>query len=63
MTLSCALVSAFVVRYSLARLFGITLGMGFVGVGWAYPFAPAASLIICTVFILSGRWKTNRVRL
>ena len=62
-TLSCALVSAFVVRYSLARLFGITLGMGFVGVGWAYPFAPAASLIICTVFILSGRWKTNRVRL
>ena len=62
-TLSCALVSAFVVRYSLARLFGITLGMGFVGVGWAYPFAPAASLIICTVFILTGRWKTNRVRL
>ncbi len=62
-TLSCALVSAFVVRYSLARLFSITLGMGFVGVGWAYPFAPAASLIICTAFILSGRWKTNRVRL
>ena len=61
-TLSCALVSAFVVRYSLARLFSITLGMGFVGVGWAYPFAPAASLIICTAFILSGRWKTNRVR-
>ena len=62
-TLSCALLSAFVVRYSLARLFGVTLGMGFVGVGWAYPFAPAASLIICTAFILSGRWKTNRVRL
>ncbi len=61
-TLSCALVSAFVVRYSLARLFGITLGMGFVGVGWAYPFAPAASLLICTVFLLTGRWKTNRVR-
>ena len=35
---------------------------GFVGVGWAYPFAPAASLLICTVFILTGRWKTNRVR-
>ena len=61
-TLSCALVSAFVVRYSLARLFSATLGMGFVGVGWAYPFAPAASLVICTAFILSGRWKTNRVR-
>ena len=61
-TLSCAMVSAFVVRYSLARLFSITLGMGFVGVGWAYPFAPAASLLICTAFILSGRWKTNRVR-
>lgn len=62
-TLSCAMVSAFVVRYSLARLFSITLGMGFVGVGWAYPFAPAASLLICTAFLLSGRWKTNRVRL
>ena len=62
-TLSCALVSAFVVRYTLARLFSGTLGMGFVGVGWAYPFAPAASLIICTAFILSGRWKTNRVRI
>ena len=61
-TLSCAMVSAFIVRYSLARIFGITLGMGFVGVGWAYPFAPAASLIICTAFILSGKWKTNRVR-
>ncbi len=60
-TLSCALVSAFVVRYSLARLFCITLGMGFVGVGWAYPFAPAASLLICTAFLLTGRWKTNRV--
>ncbi len=62
-TLSCAMVSAFVVRYSLARLFSITMGMGFVGVGWAYPFAPAASLIICTVFLLTGRWKTNRVRM
>ena len=61
-TLSCALVSAFVVRYSLALLFSRTLGMGFVGVGWAYPFAPAASLVICTAFLLSGRWKTNRVR-
>ncbi len=61
-TLSCALVSAFIVRYSLARLFGITLGMGFVGVGWAYPFAPAASLLICSIFLLTGRWKTNRVR-
>lgn len=61
-TLSCAMVSAFVVRYSLARLFSITLGLGFVGVGWAYPFAPAASLLICTAFILTGRWKVNRVR-
>ena len=62
-TLSCAMVSAFVVRYSLARLFSVALGMGFVGVGWAYPFAPAASLLICTAFILTGRWKTNRVRI
>jgi putative MATE family efflux protein len=61
-TLSCAMVSAFIVRYSLARIFSTVLGMGFVGVGWAYPFAPAASLIICTAFILSGKWKTNRVR-
>lgn len=61
-TLSCAMVSAFIVRYSLARIFSTTLGMGFAGVGWAYPFAPAASLIICTAFILSGKWKTNRVR-
>ena len=62
-TLSCALVSAFVVRYTLARLFSATLGMGFTGVGWAYPFAPAASLIICVVFLISGRWKQNRVRM
>lgn len=62
-TLSCALVSAFVVRYSLARLFSITMGMGFVGVGWAYPFAPASSLLICIIFLLTGRWKTNRVRM
>jgi len=60
-TLSCAMVSAFAVRYTLARVFSVTLGMGFLGVGWAYPFAPAASLLICTVFVLSGRWKENRV--
>ena len=61
-TMCCALITAFLVRYPLARLFSVTLGWGFAGIAWAYPFAPMVSCVICILFILSGRWKVSRFK-
>lgn len=61
-TMSCAIVSAFVVRYGLARLFTAVTPLGFLGIAAAYPFAPVASTIIALCFIKSGRWKRSRVK-
>jgi putative MATE family efflux protein len=62
-TLSCAIINAFAVRYALARILSTLTPLGFLGIGLAYPFAPMCSCIICITFILTGRWKKSRVRL
>lgn len=62
-TLSCAIVNAFAVRYALARILSMLTPLGFLGIALAYPFAPLCSCIICVTFILTGRWKKSRVNL
>ncbi len=62
-TMLCAIISSFGIRFGLAKLFSTGLGMGFLGVAWAYPFAPVSSLLICFFFILSGRWRNSRVEM
>ena len=59
-TMSCAIVSGFAVRFVLASIFGFLTPLGFYGIAWAYVLAPIASTIICLIFIHSGRWKTMR---
>lgn len=60
-TMACGIISSFGVRYGLARI--LSMHMGFLGIGWAYMFAPIGSCIICGCFILSGRWKKNRIKI
>ncbi|MBQ9815764.1 MAG: MATE family efflux transporter [Lachnospiraceae bacterium] len=62
-TMLCAIFSAFIVRYSLALLFSKALHMGFIGIAWAYPFAPVASCIVCIIFLLTGKWKKSRLKM
>lgn len=60
-TMLCAILSSFLVRYALAVIFSRVVGLGFIGIAWAYPFAPMCSCIVCIIFILSGRWKKSRL--
>lgn len=62
-TMICAIISAFGVRYGLAWFLSSVASMGFLGIAMAYPFAPLSSTVICLVFILSGKWKKNRVKI
>lgn len=62
-TLSCAIINAFAVRYALARILSTVTPLGFLGIALAYPFAPLCSCIIVGTFILTGRWKKSRVNL
>lgn len=60
-TMLCALLNAFLVRYALALILSKGVGMGLMGIAWAYPFAPAVSIIVCVIFIMTGRWKISRL--
>lgn len=61
-TMLCAILSSFLVRYALAWLFSQKTALGFLGIACAYPFAPMTSCVVCVIFILSGKWKTSRFR-
>ena len=62
-TMVCALLSAFVVRFSLAWYLSTHTSLGFLGIAWAYPFAPVASCIVCVIFLCSGKWKQSRLKM
>lgn len=62
-TLLCAIISSFGIRYGLARIFSTYASFGFLGIAMAYPIAPVSSSLICIFFILSGKWKKNRVKI
>ena len=51
------IMSSLLIRIPAAYILGITLGYGLIGVGLGAPIASAISLIPCTWFFLSGRWK------
>ncbi|MCD8218339.1 MAG: MATE family efflux transporter [Clostridiales bacterium] len=61
-TMSCALVSTFVVRYAFSYVLSSMTPLGFHGIAVAYILAPCASLTISGLYTLSGRWKKPRVR-
>lgn len=62
MTMCCGVLSAFAVRYGCAWLFSQIFHWGFNGIGIAYLAGPVVSSTICILFLLSGKWKSPRVR-
>lgn len=62
-TMSCAIINSFAVRYALALILSRLTPLGFLGIALAYPFAPVCSCIICIIFLMTGRWKKSRVKL
>ena len=58
----CAILSAFVIRFTFSWIFTTYTDMGLMGVAWAYVLAPACSGVAALIFILTGKWKKNRVK-
>lgn len=63
LTMCCGILSAFAVRYGCAWLFSQVFLLGFNGIGLAYLVGPMISLTICSLFLLSGKWKTPRIQI
>lgn len=62
-TLLCTLVDAVAIRIPVAKLLSTTVGLGFIGIAWAYPCAPAVALVLIILFLASGKWKQCRIHL
>jgi putative MATE family efflux protein len=56
-----SIASSLVFRIPACYIFGVTLNMGLGGVGLGAPVASAGSLLIIVLYLVSGRWKENRV--
>ena len=59
-TMACALVTAFAVRYVACLILSNEAILGFNGIAVAYILAPVVALIIAGLFTASGRWKRAR---
>ncbi len=53
--------SAVLIRIPMSFLFGMVLKMGLFGVGLGAPFASGISAVVALIFLLSGKWKTNKI--
>ena len=58
----CAILSAFIIRFTFSWIFSCFTSLGLMGIGWAYVLAPACSGLAALIFILTGKWKKNRVK-
>ena len=58
----CAILSAFIIRFTFSWIFSTYTSLGLMGIGWAYVLAPACSGLAALIFILTGKWKKNRVK-
>lgn len=60
-TLFTSALSSLIVRIPASYLFGVTLSFGLKGVGMGAPAASAVSLLLIVGFLLSGKWRVNKV--
>lgn len=60
-SLTNSILSSVAIRVPLAYVFGVTLGMGVMGIGLAAPAATLVSLAVGTVFYLSKKWMTSKI--
>lgn len=56
----CAIITAYLVRYFFAFVLSRHTPLGFEGIAVAYSAAPFVSAGICSLYLLSGRWKQSR---
>lgn len=62
-TMACSIISAFGVRYALAYVLSKYTVLGFSGIALAYSCAPLVGICAGSIFLISGRWKTSRIKL
>lgn len=60
-TLFTSALSSLIVRIPASYLFGVTLSLGLKGVGMGAPAASAVSLLLIVGFLISGKWRVNKV--
>lgn len=60
-TLFTSALSSLIVRIPASYLFGVTLSLGLKGVGMGAPAASAVSLLLVIGFLISGKWRVNKV--
>ena len=53
--------SAVLIRIPVSYVFGMVFKMGLFGVGLGAPFASALATIVAVGFLLSGKWKRNKI--
>lgn len=55
------LVSSLILRIPVCYIFGVVLEMGLFGIGLGGPVASFGSLVIVLVYLVSGKWKVNKI--
>jgi len=60
-TLAMSVVSSLLLRLPAAWVLGKTLGLGLMGLGFAVPITTLFSLIIDTIYLLTGKWKRSKI--
>lgn len=58
-----SLLDAVVIRLSLSRLLGVTLGFGFTGIYFAQALSPVLPALLGFLYFRSSRWETRRMPL
>lgn len=57
-----SMMSSILLRVPASYLFGSMLGLGIFGAGMGAPIASAGSMLVIVIFLISGRWKQNKVK-
>lgn len=56
-----SMLSSVLLRVPASYIFGQTLGLGLFGAGMGAPIASAGSLLVIVIYLISGKWKENKV--
>ncbi|MDR0957781.1 MAG: MATE family efflux transporter [Clostridiales bacterium] len=55
------MLSSLLLRVPMAYILGVKFNMGLFGVGLGAPAASSGALIIVIIYLLSGKWKVNKI--
>ncbi len=60
-SMGASILSSIVIRVPLAYIIDTVLGVGFTGIAMAMPIATVVTTILCLIYILTGKWKKNKL--